>query len=238
MKKGIIALVTAIAAVLLVGAPSTGASIKPAPNCGNAVVHNGCKPKPKPCKAKGHNRCKPPHNPPPAPPPPPVTPPPPAGEYCDGNPPENPAGKDGQEGNNDCLEAPQPPPPPPAVLPAVSPPASPSAPPAPPVPVPAPKPKPKPKPPAPKPVCVKVEVSTKVFKADGKVRLLAVRVGNLNTKVSISGAGIQQTERSKNGYVVFRIVPKKEGIIVVRAGGACSPARVGVTVPKTETVTG
>jgi uncharacterized repeat protein (TIGR01451 family) len=104
--------------------------------------------------------------------------------------------------------------------------------------VPAPlKPPAKPEPTKPE-VCLKLTVSPKMIKADGKpdkVRVV-VTAGTKRVKgvrVAVKGAGVQKTGRTNGkGVAVITINPKKAGLITVAVAEpnktACGPQRIGV----------
>jgi len=166
------------------------------------------------------------------------SPPPPSG--CPDGLPAN-AGKDGEEGNDDCKRTP----PvvetiPEVIIPVVTPPVV-----TPPV-IQPPKPKPpvfkppvvkpaKPKAPA---VCVQLGISTHMVKADGKRDRLVVKVGSREgAKVWIRGAGVSQSARTNaQGIAVFTFNAQRIGIITIKAQGACNNARVGVVDVKAATL--
>jgi len=96
------------------------------------------------------------------------------------------------------------------------------------------KPQPKPEP----EVCLALTVSPKMVKADGKPDKVTVKVtaGTKPAKgvrVVVSGAGVKKVARTNGkGIAVFRINPRKAGIITITAletkQQVCGPKRIGV----------
>jgi hypothetical protein len=79
---------------------------------------------------------------------------------------------------------------------------------------------------------VKLEVSPKAILADGKIKLVAVRVGKAHgAKVYLQGLGFNLMKKTLRGWAVFKVATERTGILRITSPRACNQARVGVTPP-------